>query len=113
MVVSEIKLRLENTINSLIDVYFNGGNITEKFLNSTLKIIVKQNIHKFDEVFNFFADKEGEIDMEILASEYANMIPDEGVVFDLKEYVSNDFVKDMIPDKVLIIKKEDIMSLLN
>ena len=112
MVVSEVKLRLINTINSLIDTYFNGSNISDKFLNSTLKIIVKQNIHKLDNIFELFTDKNGEIDMVMLANEYSNMISDSGFIFDLKEYVTNDFVKNMLPNKALVIKKEDIMSIL-
>ena len=54
----------------------------------------------------------GEIDLEMMANEYANMIPEEGMVFDLREYVSDDFVKNMIPDKVLLIKRDDIMSMI-
>jgi hypothetical protein len=49
----------------------------------------------------------------MLAHEYSEMIPDEGFMFDLREYVDNDFIKNMIPEKVLIIRKEDIMSLLD
>lgn len=112
MKLSEIKLRLTNTVNSLIDTYFNEKGITEKFINSTLKIIVKQNIHKVDSMLTLFTDENGEIDANAIINEYASMIGDEGFVFDLKKYVNNSLVKDMLPDKVLIIKKEDILSIL-
>ena len=112
MKVAEVKIRLINTANSLIDTYFNGNDFTEKFLNSTLKIILKQNIHKLDDVFTLFTDKYGEIDLKMMIDEYSNMISDNGIIFDLKDYVSNDFVKNMLPNKVLVLKKEDIMSIL-
>lgn len=111
MVISELKLKMINTVNSMIDTYFSNNNLTDRFINSTLKIIVKQNIHKLDDVFNLFADKHGEIDTMLLINEYSNMVPNEGIVFNIKDYVGNDLVKNMLPDKVLIIKKEDIMAL--
>lgn len=112
MKTAEVKMRIINTLNSLVDTYFNGHDFSDKFLNSTMKIIVKQNIHKLDDIFNLLADKEGEIDLHMMVDEYANMISDNGIIFDLKEYVHNDLVKNMLPSKVLVIKKDDIMSLL-
>jgi hypothetical protein len=40
------------------------------------------------------------------------MIGDDGIVFDLKQYIDNDFAKSLIPDKILVIKKDDISKLL-
>ena len=70
MNISELKMRLLNKANSLIDVYFNSQGLTEKFINSTLKIIMKQNIHKIDNIFELFADKDGNIDLtDVLGAE--------------------------------------------
>lgn len=113
MNISELKMRLLNKANSLIDIYFNNQGLTEKFINSTLKIIMKQNIHKIDNIFELFADKDGNIDLNMLVNEYVKMIPENGITFDLKEHIDNDLIKNMIPDKVLIIKREDIMSIMN
>ena len=113
MIVSEVKMRIINTLNSLINTYFSNADFVDKFINSTLKIIVKQNINKLDSIFELFTDKDGEVDLMMLAHEYSEMIPDEGFMFDLREYVDNDFIKNMIPEKVLIVRKEDIMSLLD
>ena len=112
MKTAEVKIRLINTANSLIDTYFNGSDLSDKFINSTLKIIIKQNVNKFDDVFALFADKDGDIDLRMMVDEYSKMISDNGIIFDIKDYVSNDFVKNMLPDKVLVIKKDDIASLL-
>lgn len=112
MKISELKIRALNTATSLIDTYFSGSGITEKFINSTLKLILKQNIHKLDDMLVLFTDKDGELNANDIINEYANMIGDEGIVFDLKQYVPNEMVRNLIPDKILIIKKEDILSIL-
>ena len=113
MKIAEVKIGLMNTAFSLIDTYFNGNDLGNKFINSTMKIILKQNIHKFDDIFNLFTDKDGEIDLQMMIDEYTNMISDNGIIFDLKDYINNDLVRNMLPNKVLIIKKEDILSILN
>ena len=113
MNISELKMRLLNKANSLIDIYFNNQGLTEKFINSTLKIIMKQNIHKIDNIFELFADKDGNVDLNMLVNEYAKMIPENGITFDLKEHIDNELIRNMIPDKVLIIKRDDIMSIMN
>ena len=112
MKISEFKLRVVNIANKMIDTYFGGTALTEKFINSTLKLIVKQNIHKLDSMINLFADANGELDANAILSEYSNIIGPDGLVFDVKEYVPNEMVRAMIPDKVLILKKEDILSIL-
>jgi hypothetical protein len=113
MKIAEVKIRLINTANSLIDTYFNGSDFSDKFLNSTMKIIIKQNANKFDDIFKLFADKNDDIDLDMMVNEYSKMISDNGIIFDIKDYVSNDFVKNMLPNKVLVIKKEDILSLIS
>ena len=112
MKISELKLRALNTANKLIDTYFGGTTITEKFINSTLKLLVKQNIHKADGMLSLFADAEGEIDANAVISEYSNIIGPDGFVFDLRDYIPNESIRAMIPNKVLVLKKEDILSIL-
>ena len=59
-----------------------------------------------------FNHKNGEINIDEVINEYANMMTDEGIIFDLKSYVDNDIIKSFIPDKILVIKREDILNLL-
>ena len=113
MTVSEVKMRIINTLNSLVDVYFNDSTITERFLNSTLKIIIKQNVNKLDDVISYFSDKNGDVDLEMIANDYSEMIPENGIMFDIKDYIESDFVRNMVPEKALLIRREDIMSVLN
>ena len=109
---SEVKIRLIKFANGLIDTYFSKGTISDKMINSTLKIIVKQNSYRVDDILKLFADKEGEIDMNEIVAQYADNIGDEGITIDIRDYVENELIKQYLPNKVLIIKKDDIMSLL-
>lgn len=113
MKTGEVKIRLSNSVMNLIDTYFSGNSLNEKFVNSTLKIILKQNLYKVDSFLKLFSDQNGEINVEEVVNEYSKMIDENGIVFDLKKYVNDDMVKMLIPDKVLIIKREDILNLFN
>lgn len=113
MKTGEVKIRLSNSVMNLIDTYFSGSSLNEKFVNSTLKIILKQNLYKVDSFLNLFSDQNGEINVEEVVNEYSKMIDENGIIFDLKKYVNDDMVKMLIPDKVLIIKREDILNLFN
>lgn len=112
MKIHEVKLRLNNSINRLIDTYFGLPTVTEKMLNATLKIIAKQNMYKLDTILGMFADQNGEIDPQAILYEYANQIDENGIRIDIKDYIDNDLIKQILPNKILIIKKEDIMSLI-
>lgn len=111
MKIGEVKLKLSNAVLNLIDTYFNGKDMSERFINSTLKIILKQNLYRVDSVLSLFADKDGNINTDEIVEEYSKMIGESGYIFDIKEYISNETVRNMIPDKVLVIKQEDILNL--
>jgi tRNA isopentenyl-2-thiomethyl-A-37 hydroxylase MiaE len=111
MRAGEVKMRIANTAIKMIDTYFSGGALNEKFVNSTLKIIVKQNIHKLDKILTLFSDQNGEINTVEIVREYANMIDEQGFTFDIKNYIDNDMIKSIVPDKVLIVKREDILRM--
>jgi hypothetical protein len=66
-----------------------------------------------DSVLNLFADENGEINATDVVNEYVKIIDENGFVFDLKKYIPNETVKSMIPDKILVIKREDVLNLLN
>ena len=81
-------------------------------INATLKVIVKQNAYKIDGMLKLFADQHGEINPQDILIEYANQIDDNGIVVDIKQYINNDTLKQFIPNKVLVMKKEDILNLI-
>ena len=112
MKVSEFKLKVVNGINMLIDDYFGGNNIKEKLINSTLKIIVKQNQHKYDYLLDIFTDEKGEINVSSIIDEYSKIIGDDGLILDIRDFIKNEWLKGALPDKALKIKKEDIINML-
>ena len=91
-------------------LYFKANNITEKFINATLKLLVKQNTNKYDNVLKMFSDENGEININDIVYAYSEMIGDNGWTFDLKQYVSPE-ISQFLPNKVLIIKKEDLVKI--
>lgn len=112
MKVSEFKLRAISTINSLIDTYFGSNTMVDKFVNSTLHIMVKQKSYMLDDVLNLFTDQDGNINEELLIEEYSKMFGENDIIIDIRRYIKNDFVRDMLPDKALVIKSDDILDML-
>ena len=112
MKVSEFKLRAISTINSLIDTYFGSNTMVDKFVNSTLHIMVKQKSYMLDDVLNLFTDQDGNINEELLIDEYSKMFGENDIIIDIRRYIKNDFVRDMLPNKSLVIKLDDILDML-
>lgn len=112
MKTSEVKLKLITSVNRLIDTYFGMPTVTEKMINATLKVIVKQNAYKLDGFLNMFADQNGEINPQEVLIEYANQIDDNGVIIDIKQYINNETLRQILPNKVLVMKREDIINLI-
>lgn len=113
MKISEFKLKTLNGVNNLIDTYFSGTDIKDKFINATLKIFVKQNINKYDNIISMFADENGEIAAADIIEEYSKVFGDNGFMFDIRNYIKNDIIKSLLPNKALIIKKEDFENIYN
>lgn len=111
MKASEFKLSVVSGLNNLIDDYFGSNSLADKFINSTLKIMIRQNTYKLDDVINLFADEHGYIDEDIIIEEYSKVVGENGFVFDLRNMVKNEMVKSLLPDKALIIKREDLRKM--
>ena len=104
MTISELKLRLNTSLNGLIDTYFGNANVTERMINATLKVLVKQNINKADKAMMLFADENGEICPKEILQMYAEQIGDDGITLDISErtvknHVSNIFKKIEVTDR--------------
>jgi hypothetical protein len=111
MKAQEVKLKLVTSVNKLIDTYFGSPIVSEKMINATLKVLVKQNAYKLDNMLELFADANGDINPQDILVEYANQVDENGVVIDIKQYINNETLKQFIPNKVLIMRKEDILNL--
>lgn len=113
MKTDELKLRLMTTVEEMIDTYFNGDTFVEKIANSTCKAFINANTDKVDEFLKMFADKEGNIDAATIISYYLDQMGEDGFSIDVKEYVKNPFIRDILPNKRLIIKKEDLLKMIS
>lgn len=112
MKASEFKLRVVSTLNELVDVYFGSDAMVDKFVNSTLRVMIKQKSYMLDDVMNLFTDQDGNINEELLIDEYSKMFGDKDIVVDIRDFIKNDFIKGMLPNKSLIIKSDDILDML-
>ena len=112
MKASEFKLCLVSGVNNLIDDYFGSHTMADKFINSTLKILVKQNTYKIDSILELFTDEHGMIDENIIIEEYSKVIGESGFILDIREFIKNEMVRSLLPNKALIIKKDDIRKML-
>lgn len=112
MKASELKLRVLNTINGLINTYFGSDTMVDKFVNSTLHVMVKQKAYMLDEALQYFTDKDGNINEELILDEYSKMFGDKDIIIDIRDYIKNDFIKGMLPNKSLVIKSDDILDML-
>ena len=112
MKVSEFKLRVVSTLNELVDIYFGSDAMIDKFVNSTLHVMIKQKSYMLDDVMNLFTDQDGNIDKELLIDEYSKMFGNKDIVIDIRDYIKNDFIKGILPNKSLIIKSNDILDML-
>lgn len=111
MKASEFKLSIVQGINNLIDDYFGSGSRADKFVNSTLKIMVRQNTYKLDDIMELFTDEHGCIDEEVIIDEYSKVLGESGFILDLRDMVKNELIKSLLPNKALIIKKEDLRKM--
>lgn len=109
--MSEFKSRAVIGINGLIDTYFSGGSISDRLLNATVKIIVNQNVDKFDNVITMFADKDGYIDTDLMIREYGKAFGTDKVIIDLRDFIDNDTVRRALPNKALAVQIDDLAKI--
>lgn len=112
MTISEFKLRLQETLNGFIDTYFGEQTVADKLINSTMRILVKTNINKFDSILGMFADENGDINASEIIEEYSRQLGGDGIRIDIRDYINNDFIRGLMPEKILLVKKEDFQRML-
>lgn len=112
MKTQELKMKLQETAEKLINTYFSDTTIIDRMTNATLKSLLKANMTKIDEILNMFTDKNGEIDAEYIIGNYAEAIG-ESFQIDIKDCIKSDFIKSLLPNKILIISKDDVLNIIN
>jgi hypothetical protein len=109
--LQEFKHKAIMGIDGLIDIYFSDAAIGERLMNATIKIVVRQNADKFDNIIELFTDKDGYIDTDMMIAEYTKAFGADKLILDLRNFVDNDMIKRSLPQKALAIKIEDISKM--
>ena len=108
----ELKYSITQYVNQLINDVLPESGILGKLSNRTAKYWVEQNQWRLDEILSVFTDKDECIDTKRLAEMYEDALFENGELrLSLKEIVPNSF-KDMLPDKIMIFKRDDLYKLL-
>lgn len=115
MNIDELKLRLNNSVNDIVDKALPRTDIISNIGNATVKFFIEQNMYKLDNILTPFADQNRDIDTErylfLLESQvFKNGQVQIDIVPYLKQYVPEQFI-NFIPAKI-IINKEDIVRIL-
>jgi hypothetical protein len=100
-----------NSVEGLIDTYFGTGNISDRLMNATVKIVVNQNADKYDDMINLFADKDGFVDTDLIINEYSKAFGTDKFILDLRDFFDNDSIRKILPNKALAIKIEDVAKI--
>lgn len=110
MNVDEIKLRLHRFLNNTIDLYLPPVGFFDKMKNSTAKLWVDQNMWKLDKALHAFSDENQEIDIDKVVEAYQDALFENGEMkLDVKGMLpdSLDWLKDILPNKIILFKLED------
>lgn len=110
----EFKKKFMEFGNHLIDSYFpNDDKVVNRLVNNTCKYIFKNKINEIDPIIHLFANDCGEIDiMDFVSYMQTNMIGD-GLQVNLRDYVKSGPLSQMLPDRTLVITKDDLNSFLS
>jgi hypothetical protein len=109
--LSEFKDRLVKGVDGLIDTYFAGSGISERLMNATVKIVVKQNVDKLDGMLELFSDKDGWVDTDMIIKEYTRAMGADKLILDIRDFVDNDVVRRVLPNKALAVKIDDLAAM--
>ena len=108
----ELKYSIKKYVNQLIDDVLPESGILGKLSNRTAKYWVEQNQWRLDEIISVFTDKDECIDTQKLAEMYEDVLFENGELrLSLKE-IAPDSIKTMVPDKIMVFRKEDLHTLL-
>ena len=107
----EFKRRLVKGVDGLIDTYFSGTSMSDRLMNATVKIVVNQNVDKLDGLFELLSDKDGWVDSDLIVGEYTKAFGGDKLILDIRDFVDNDMVRKVLPNKALAIRIDDIAEM--
>ena len=108
----ELEYSIKKFVHQLIDDVFPESGILNKLSNKTAKYWVEQNQWRLDEILSVFTDKDECIDTEKLAEMYEDVLFENGELRLALKEIAPDNLKAMLPDKIMIFKRDDLHNLL-
>lgn len=109
MKIDEFKFKLMKFGNNLINSYFPNNTLTDKGASSMLKYVLKNKINDLDGVLQWFTNSDNEIDIEEFIEYMKENMIGSGIKLNLQDYIpETSFIRNMIPNRTLIITKEDL-----
>lgn len=116
MKIDELKMRLHKFVHNTIDLYVPQTSLVEKMANSTAKLWIDQNAWRLNKVLDSFGDENGEIDVEDILEHYESALFENGELrLDIKSMLpaSMNWVKELLPNKIILFKTEDFRNIFN
>lgn len=114
MKTDEIKLRIVKFLNNTTDLYIPPTNLFDKVKNSTIKLWIEQNQWKLAKAIDMFSDEHHEIDIDDIIKHYESSLFENGELrIDIKNMIPESFqwIKDYLPNKIILFKTEDFKNI--
>lgn len=114
MNTSEVKSRINNFLNNTIDLYMPPTTFVDKMRNSTAKFWLEQNSWRINKAIDAFGDENNEIDQNTLMKYYENILFENGELrLDIKDMLPETmkWLGDLLPNKLILFKKEDLYNI--
>jgi hypothetical protein len=115
MKIEQLKMNVDTFILNNINNLFPNNNLTNKLLNSTVKIIYNQKRYMIYNFVDLLGDENGNVDSEKIMNEFeTNLFEDGNIKIHIDEVLNYFGVKnipDFLSNKILIFNKEEIKSI--
>ena len=101
-----------NQLNNILDEWFDQNTLQDQASKAIVKTILEANKHKFHSMLNIVTDETGEVRTDILIKHLEDMLP-ASINIDLQQYAEQfNIPKFIVPNKILLLTKEDIKHIL-
>lgn len=114
MKTDEMKLRIHKFLNDTIDLYMPPNGFIDKMKNSTAKLWLEQNSWMLFKAIDAFGDENHEIDTDKVLSIYEDSLFENGELrVDVKTIIPQQYewLKDYLPNKIILFKKDDLKNI--
>ena len=114
MKTDEIKLRVNKFLNDTIDLNMPPVGIFDKMKNSTAKLWLEQNSWRLFKAIDAFGDEHHEIDIDKVLNHYeSSLFENDELRLDVKTIIPQQYewIKDYLPNKIILFKKDDLRSI--